>query len=361
MVQPSQRTRGITLTFIVVLLFTFVILYHSILHTQYHNRPHPPSSPTDKRPPLIQTTSSPSPSLPATPPIILYWTPVSGFMGKTWLKTPDRCPVTCEFTESQSKLERANAVVFLLPSFASASSFPKKHPNQYFVGLSMESDQYYRHMNDKKFMSNFELTMTYKTTSNITTMYMSSKANYSNPPDPKTADALVSIFISNSGPLNRRNELMSALLELVPCHSFGRYKNNKKMDPNEDKKKTLRRYKFHLASENSDTPDYVTEKFYQALEAGTVPIYMGAPNIDQFAPSNHSIIKVADFDYNYEKLAEYLLYLDKHDDEYQKYLEWKKHPLTGNFKKLQDYVKVDARCKLCMFLNGLPLPKLDLT
>lgn len=83
---------------------------------------------------------------------------------------------------------------------------------------------------------------------------------------------------------------------------------------------------------------------------------MGAPNIHQFMPSNHSIIKVADFDYDYKKLAEYLLYLDKHDDEYNKYLEWKQKPLTGNFKKLQDYVKVDARCKLCMFLNGLPLP-----
>eukprot|EP00960_Hanusia_phi_P059267 764116-Hanusia_phi.AAC.5 len=42
--------------------------------------------------------------------------------------------------------------------------------------------------------------------------------------------------------------------------------------------------------ENSFVDDYVTEKFYQALIAGSVPVYLGAPNIHEFAPSPNSFI-----------------------------------------------------------------------
>ena len=41
----------------------------------------------------------------------------------------------------------------------------------------------------------------------------------------------------------------------------------------------LARYKFLLAIENAECPDYVTEKLWKALKLGTVPIYLGAPNI----------------------------------------------------------------------------------
>lgn len=37
------------------------------------------------------------------------------------------------------------------------------------------------------------------------------------------------------------------------------------------KRDVMRKYKFHLAFENSDTKDYVTEKMYHALQVGTVP------------------------------------------------------------------------------------------
>lgn len=36
-----------------------------------------------------------------------------------------------------------------------------------------------------------------------------------------------------------------------------------------DKVETLKRYKFSLAFENSNEEDYVTEKFFQSLVAGT--------------------------------------------------------------------------------------------
>jgi hypothetical protein len=87
---------------------------------------------------------------------------------------------------------------------------------------------------------------------------------------------------------------------------------------------------------------------------------MGAPNVDEFAPSSHSIIKVTDFKFallkNFntyifrspKELAEYLIYLDTHDEEYQKYLEWKRVGPSEQFKQLLARQELDARCRLCI-------------
>lgn len=37
----------------------------------------------------------------------------------------------------------------------------------------------------------------------------------------------------------------------------------------------IKEYKFVLAIENSNVRDYVTEKWFQCLDAGTVPLYYG--------------------------------------------------------------------------------------
>ncbi|CAI7834756.1 unnamed protein product, partial [Closterium sp. NIES-54] len=43
-------------------------------------------------------------------------------------------------------------------------------------------------------------------------------------------------------------------------------------------------YKFILSTENTHVPGYVTEKALEPLEAGTVPVYYGAPDIHHFMP-----------------------------------------------------------------------------
>lgn len=63
-------------------------------------------------------------------------------------------------------------------------------------------------------------------------------------------------------------------------------------------------YKFVLAIENTVTESYVTEKLYYALDAGSVPIYFGAPNVWDFVPPN-SIIDGSKFS-SMEELASYV-------------------------------------------------------
>jgi hypothetical protein len=43
-------------------------------------------------------------------------------------------------------------------------------------------------------------------------------------------------------------------------------------------------YKFIICFENSKTAGYVTEKIFNVMMAGSIPIYDGAPNIEQYVP-----------------------------------------------------------------------------
>lgn len=60
------------------------------------------------------------------------------------------------------------------------------------------------------------------------------------------------------------------------------------------KVKILSRYKFYLAFENLAVDDYVSEKIFEGLFAGTVPVYRGASTISRFMPSNDSFINAND-------------------------------------------------------------------
>jgi hypothetical protein len=51
----------------------------------------------------------------------------------------------------------------------------------------------------------------------------------------------------------------------------------------------LHHYKFYLAAENSREPDYVTEKLWQGLRAGAVPVYLGAPNVRLYLPEGAAV------------------------------------------------------------------------
>lgn len=54
-----------------------------------------------------------------------------------------------------------------------------------------------------------------------------------------------------------------------------------------DKLTCLQQYKFNFCLENTrNVSGYVTEKIFDAMQAGTVPIYEGASNIDDYIPSS---------------------------------------------------------------------------
>ena len=79
----------------------------------------------------------------------------------------------------------------------------------------------------------------------------------------------------------------------------------------------LKLYKFAFAYENvKGVPGYVTEKIFDCFHAGCVPVYLGAPNVDQYIPKNCYISR-EDFESD-ETLYQFLKNMNASD--YQQYL-----------------------------------------
>jgi hypothetical protein len=95
------------------------------------------------------------------------------------------------------------------------------------------------------------------------------------------------------------------------------------------------RYRFVMAFENARDVDYVTEKFFEPLMYGAVPVYFGAPNIEDFAPGDHCFIDASQFA-SAKALATFLTSMT--DDEYMRYHEWRGRPLRESFVEMCESV-----------------------
>ena len=142
----------------------------------------------------------------------------------------------------------------------------------------------------------------------------------------KKKNKLVFWLVSHCETDNKREEYAKTLNKYIPVDIFGgcNWTETLNRDTPEFRipfTKLYKPYKFYLAFENSNCYEYVSEKFFRALQHGLVPIVMGgANNYEKIAPKK-SYIKTKDFK-SPRKLAEYLKYLDSNDNEYLKYFDW---------------------------------------
>ncbi|GAB5370514.1 hypothetical protein AAMO2058_001499700 [Amorphochlora amoebiformis] len=177
---------------------------------------------------------------------------------------------------------------------------------------------------------------------------------------PKTADALAAAYISNCG-FPKRNKAVEDLPKYgVKVFSYGNCVHNR--DESQEPKvaknnqrgarkiNNLKRFKFSLAFENSETPDYITEKFFGSLVAGTIPVVIGAPNAKFFAPSRHSFLHWNDFK-DTEALAKHMKYLDSNDTAWLEYMEWKKEGYSDDFKAIVDLTATHSLCRRCIMVG----------
>lgn len=97
------------------------------------------------------------------------------------------------------------------------------------------------------------------------------------------------------------------------------------------KKEIFERYRFAICFENiKNVKDYVTEKIWDCLCCGIVPIYAGAENIDDYIP-RECYIDYFEFE-NCEELAQRLIRMG--EEEYQQYLDAAQKLLGSNIKEL---------------------------
>ena len=102
-------------------------------------------------------------------------------------------------------------------------------------------------------------------------------------------------------------------------------------------------YKFYLAFENSNSKDYITEKFFSnSLRHNILPIVMG-PSLEDYtsvAPPN-SFLHVDQFK-GPAHLAKHLKTLDQDDDLYNKFFDWQ---TRGGWMNTKFF------CRLCALLH----------
>ena len=105
-------------------------------------------------------------------------------------------------------------------------------------------------------------------------------------------------------------------------------------------------YRFYLSFENSVCPDYVTEKFYQALDHLMVPIVLRNADYVDIAPPGSYI--AADQFKSPKHLAAYLHFLANNSNEYLKYFDYTKtSKVVWNWKQMVE----EGICRLCRLLQ----------
>jgi len=133
------------------------------------------------------------------------------------------------------------------------------------------------------------------------------------------------VVVSNNLCDKKRDEYFKALCEYKMVDSGGRHLNNlPDGQPVADKKAFQEEYKFSFAFENSAFPDYVTEKIFDAFAAHTIPLYWGAPNINQYINPD-SFINCNDM--SIEELIDTIREIENDDE---KYLKMMKAPVLSD-------------------------------
>jgi len=165
---------------------------------------------------------------------------------------------------------------------------------------------------------------------------------------------LINSMLSSSHPLelySKREEVIQ-FFEDKPAEFdlYGRYwkKRNYKNYKGEipDKVEVLKGYKFSVCYENTkDVPGYITEKIFDCFHAGVVPIYLGAPNVEEYIPKACFIDRrdFKDFDAVYSYLKE------MSEEKYQEYLESAKAYVMSDQAKVFTEEYLINRLAVCLF------------
>jgi hypothetical protein len=283
--------------------------------------------------------------------IILFY---NSMWGQPLEYPKEEIPEPFLITSDRSLYDRASAVVFHVPSIGFdfvVGRGPIKKKGQIWVAWSMESAAHHPILSTELVMRRFDLTMTHGRDSDVWCPYIlrTHGENLRNEPVEKRYGCLMNAFISSRYDTNGRTEYLREMMKHIDVHSYGKlFRNAAQPDGarRQFKLDTMARYKFTAAFENASEEDYVTEKFYDPLIVGSVPVYLGAPNIEEFSPGDKCFINASDFD-GPESLSRFLVDLSGDDARYSEYFDWKKKLFRPGFEKILQVQNEHAVVRLC--------------
>ena len=119
-----------------------------------------------------------------------------------------------------------------------------------------------------------------------------------------------------------------------------------------DRQKIMSQYMFTLVIGQSQSPDFVQDMVWDALQAGSIPIYFGAPNIKEHVPPQ-SIIKGAEFP-SQEALAKYLEEIMADQSKWRQYHAWRDED-TVYLEEKYGFLKEKSSspyCRMCRWATA---------
>ncbi|GAX81287.1 hypothetical protein CEUSTIGMA_g8719.t1 [Chlamydomonas eustigma] len=263
--------------------------------------------------------------------------------------------VNCSL-EGPQRRETADALWYHIPHMSLAGLQPRYHPNQLRVAMSMESAAYYPLMENPDLRKEVDILSTYKYTADNVNHYYDrnfdeDEKNFLTPPKVPTAQKknVVAYMNRNCGAKNGRNDVVKELSKYITIDGYGCIGSSNRVD----KVEVFSKAKFCIAMENSNVEWYVTEKIYQAFQAGCLPIYMGAPNFEKdFLPHPKAVILYKPESMNPKMLAEKLHQIANNDTLYEEHMAWRKmqlHELLPGFQRVVAFGRrPNPECRLCM-------------
>ena len=349
--------RSFVFTFLLCLVLLTILLWQ--LEIKYFSRENA-SVRFNQNEKLVRATASHTERNQTKTWHIIFWSTVFGKelnLQLAWKK--GKCPVACEVTSDRSRASDADGFIV----HARDSHMIPPTESVPWILFTQENPVYTASLTDAKFMSKFNLLISYRLDSDFPQpVFPMPKLTLPLPVREK--DRFVMAAFSNCEPV--RTEYMRRLMNFVPVDSYGeclknkgdligRYGSANGKNFKQLKTELAKRYKFTLVFFNQDCDYFVDDQLSHALDAGSVPVVMSTDKLHEFLPGNlrHAVIKVRDFK-SPQHLAEYLKFLNTNETEYNKYLEWKWEGIgniTGTV--IGDYWKpaYPMYCQICIALS----------
>ena len=279
-----------------------------------------------------------------------------------------KCRYKCSWSMDLSDYNKSDAVVFhmynLSPEAVGSghgefviSKLPTRYSkDQKWVLMIREPGSFFYPQQLKLLDDKFNLTMTFQSDSDVVIPYgrfwkttqTQRTRNYS-----ARKDKMVAWLASNCVTSSRREEYVKQLSNHITVDIYGKcgpLKASSEGDGTLFRQRLAVRYKFYIAFENSDCDDYITEKFWDTLSLGMIPIVRGKRiNYQKFAPPM-SYIHADSFE-TPRDLANYLKNVSTNATLFNKYHQWRR-TYRSEFKRIS--ANPDWICDLCEQVHVSP-------
>jgi len=244
--------------------------------------------------------------------------------------------------------KQADAVVFHLPNLNKYLDNDLVKPTkQIWICWNMEAQNDCPFLNNTEVRELFDLWMGYKQYNNV--LYPFYRYEYidyftrkliNKPQQNKT----LMVFPNKSYEKNYRSylEVLQGNIEIEWTNIDFNNSNNIQLNY----RTAFQYYKFVIVLENAIETDYVTETFFNVLLAGSVPIYLGAPNVEDFAPGDNCFVDMRQFE-DPQSLADFIKKCYEDDQLYAKLFEWRNQPLRQSFVRKMEEQKEHPLVRLC--------------